>query len=118
MDMAQQHYTHAELHRLYDMIGVRFHEKDGWVFYPLGDPNIEAAFALNATRIAVGPTPREQELEAQNKALWELVVQSQSAIKGLITYNGMLSATKPAKVKAFIKALDILEEIQKAKEAR
>lgn len=70
-----QNYTHAELYRHGDIVGVRFHENSGWVFYPLGSPQIETAFMLNATRIAVGPTPSEQELEAQHRKTWALAME-------------------------------------------
>ncbi len=62
------------------------------------------------------PTPREQELEAQNKALWELVdslIPSLCAVKDLSNLDHMARARSLA-----LGMLDSIAAIQKAKEAK
>ncbi len=70
------------------------------------------------------PTPREQELEAQNKALWELVDWSKIMLADsqqymeVMGFDGKLIEFKNA-YKRFVKAKGDWEAaIQKAKEAR
>jgi hypothetical protein len=64
---------------------------------------LQFAAAMNA------PTPREQELEAQNKALWELVGHVEERLKYAVgrSYIDCVATTREA-----------IETIQKAKEAR
>jgi hypothetical protein len=70
------------------------------------------------------PTPREQELEAQNKALWELVWKADDALQGmvsLITVNTVAGGKIPsifADDTRVAWAIEAREAIQKAKEAR
>ncbi len=76
------------------------------------------AAAMNA------PTPREQELEAQNKALWELIDEADVALRGmvsLITVNTVVGGKIPsifAEDGRVAWAIEARAAIQKAKEAR
>ncbi len=66
------------------------------------------------------PTPREQELEAQNKALWELVDKAERVMKS--TEHGMSGDIKWESERGVSITLynirDLIAAIQKAKEVR
>ncbi len=66
------------------------------------------------------PTPREQELEAQNKALWELVEQAHEAMDKIYAWRVPLdvACTGFAFGHAFNEVYDARAAIQKAKESR
>jgi hypothetical protein len=61
------------------------------------------------------PTPREQELEAQNKALWELVEATHILTKNLRDISTMKEQWIP--MVALENAEQVLAAIQKAKES-
>ena len=63
-----------------------------------------------ALRKALAPTPREQELEAQNKALWELVGQAETALSALAENNAGWAE--------YQRCMNALSAIQKAKESK
>ena len=63
------------------------------------------------------PTPREQELEAQNKALWELLEDCEVSIHLLAGYTE-LRQSQPLKTSAYIFAKSTLTAIQKEKEGK
>jgi hypothetical protein len=81
------------------------HEISGkWVLHYLTDEQAHACLRAMNT-----PTPREQELEAQNKALWELVEECE---RSLLWFNAN-TADKNRWI-----SQHPLAAIQKAKEAR
>jgi hypothetical protein len=63
------------------------------------------------------PTPREQELEAQNKALWELVEQCNTALREADIHCGGLTKITGRPQRLAIVDLTIVA-IQKAKEVK
>jgi hypothetical protein len=72
--------------------------------------NLARAFvaALNANIL----TPREQELEAQNKALWELVLDADKALDKMVGWGCNSNA------EAITVACQALAKIQTAKESQ
>jgi hypothetical protein len=69
------------------------------------------------------PTPREQELEAQNKVLWELVKHAENANRVLFMLTSANSIKSTSVITAYgqivearVKLHKVLTAIQKAKE--
>jgi hypothetical protein len=70
--------------------------------------------------VKVSPTPREQELEEQNKVLWELVEKADGALSMLCAWQTAWELTDNymAMGPAFANGKETLAAIQKAKEAK
>ena len=91
-----------------NIVADRHPVSEKWVLHYLTDAQAQACLSvMNA------PTPREQELEAQNKALWELVTeceqQAMSARSTFSTGNHLGAVTILS---------GVLEAIQKAKKSK
>ena len=87
----------------------------GMIMDSQGDLLPAFAAAMNA------PTPREQELEAQNKALWELVGECDKGLAAaILAMNNMQIANTRDDVlwALFSHAVSARAAIQKAKESR